>query len=284
MRRARSVQLLVTTYLVTRVLEGPLRRAVGCLSWQYGRPLKALKYPPGGTAPNHPVHSTACIRLLYIACGIELAASLTIMKERSGVLSYQAPRHVCHKTALQIVALRLRHRLGAHQIRRFAPLLSITPDGTELLVEAIGGDTVTGGMAVAQEKAFADLFEAAFLEESMSLDSMDEASAASTSINLLSLGPNTSAGCELTRQFSTGPGEELGSILGPFLASNGLLSDIYRVRCPLQTCRSCTLWSRLACRMRRGNGSMSASPSRGALQSRADHHRCRSPCTAYRSS
>ena len=132
--------------------------------------------------------------------------------------------------------------------------------------------------------AFADLFEAAILEESMSLDSMDEASAASTSINLLSLGPKTSVGCGLTRQFSTGPGKNLGFIRGPFLASNGLLPDIYREGCLTQTCRSCTLWSRSACRTRRGNGSMSASPSRGALQSRADHHRCRSPCTASRSS
>ena len=113
---------------------------------------------------------------------------------------------------------------------------------------------------------------------------MDEASAASTSINLLSLGPKTSVGCGLTRQFSTGPGKNPGFIRGPFLASNGLLPDIYREGCRTQTCRSCTLWSRSACRTRRGNGSMSASPSRGALQSRADHHRCRSPCTASRSS
>ena len=100
-----------------------------------------MQVPPGGTAANQPVHSTACNRSLHIACGTEMAASLTIMDNRSGVLSYEAARHVCHKTALQVVALRLRDRLGAHQIRRFAPLLSSTPDGTNLLVAAIGADT-----------------------------------------------------------------------------------------------------------------------------------------------
>ena len=201
----------------------------------------SIEVPPGGTAPNQPVHSTACNKTLHIACGAEIAASLTIMRERPDVLSHEAARHVCHKTALQVVALRLRHRLEAHQIRRYALLLSTRPDGKNMSVEAVGGDTITGGMAVVQETAFADLFEAAFLEESMSLDLVDEASVASTSINLLSLGPKTSAGCELTRRFSIGPGEELGSIRGPYLASNGLLPDIYRVGCFTQTCRSCTL-------------------------------------------
>ena len=41
-----------------------------------------IEVPPGGTAPNQPVHSTACNRSLYIACGTEMAASLTIMKDR----------------------------------------------------------------------------------------------------------------------------------------------------------------------------------------------------------
>ena len=101
----------------------------------------SIEVPPGSTAPNQPVHSTACNRSLYIACGTEMAASLTMINNRCGVLSYEAARHVYRKTALQVVALRLRHRLGAHQIRRFAPLLSSTPDGTDLLVAAIGADT-----------------------------------------------------------------------------------------------------------------------------------------------
>ena len=154
----------------------------------------------------------------------------------------------------------------------------------KFVVEAIGGRTSMAGMAIAQETAFADLFEAAFLEESMSLGSMDKASAASSSINLLSLGPKNPTGCELTRQFSTGPGEEAGSICDPCFASNGLLPDMNRVGCLTQTCRSCTLWSRLVCRTRLGSGCTSASLSRGALQNRADHHRCRSACTACRSS
>lgn len=117
----------------------------------------------------------------------------------------------------------------ASGLGRFAD--SLTSQGrTALSIEAIGEDTVMGSTAMVQETAFADLFEAAFLEESMSLDPMDEASAASTSINLLSLGPRPSAGCELTRQFLTGPGETSGPIRTSCLASNGLLPNIYRVR------------------------------------------------------
>ena len=56
------------------------------------------------------------------------------------------------------------------------------------------------------------LFEAAFLEESASWSSgralLEESSTASSSIHLLSLGPDPSPSYELTRTYSTGPGAD----------------------------------------------------------------------------
>ena len=56
------------------------------------------------------------------------------------------------------------------------------------------------------------LFEAAFLEESASWSSggalLEESSTASSSIHLLSLGPDPSPRYELTRTYSTGPGAD----------------------------------------------------------------------------
>lgn len=91
------------------------------------------KVPPGGTALTTRYTAPLCSRSAIKTCGTEMTASLTPMKHTSGIPGCQAARHMCHKTALQVVALRLRRRLGAHQIRRFAALLSTSLDGTNLL-------------------------------------------------------------------------------------------------------------------------------------------------------
>ncbi|CAK0788013.1 hypothetical protein CVIRNUC_011235 [Coccomyxa viridis] len=128
-------------------------------------------------------------------------------------------------------------------------------------------------MAVVQEMAFADLFEAAILEESMSLDSMDEASAASTSINLLSLGPKTSVGCGLTRQFSTGPDvSELHALepVGlPDEAWQRLYERIAQQRGPAESCGSSQM-------LKKGNEDllqifMSGAPEPGSVQQVASY-------------
>jgi len=62
-------------------------------------------------------------------------------------------------------------------------------------------------MAVIHEQAFAEMFEAAYTEEEL-LDcaSLDDSISASSSVHLLSLGPDPSQRYQLNRSLSIGPG------------------------------------------------------------------------------
>ena len=132
------------------------------------------------------VHSAACSRLVFLACGTAMAASLTLIPETSGILGCQG--------ADQLASGKL-HTVSSNNPTTGGSAAGAAPRGsadsltsndhTAMSVEAIGGDSVMGSTAMLQQTAFADHFEAAFLEESMSLDPMDEASAASTFINYL---------------------------------------------------------------------------------------------------
>ena len=100
------------------------------------------------------------------------------------------------------------------------PAVTVTESGVTALFRPCQGETKGHGTLSSQSiKCVMDtvpqedlLFEAAFLEESASWSSggalLEESSTASSSIHLLSLGPDPSPSYELTRTYSTGPGAD----------------------------------------------------------------------------